>query len=148
MDKIGFPVRDYFIRYDDTEYSIRVNKETDIVVRPEAFLNHADPLNGKHNEKASEKSEEQKGRQQNDWRYYYGTRNHLDMLRRHRKKTEFLAFSGEVCLIILLRTVRSMLLRMEAERQQSKYEKKLFWDALHDGWVRKMGKREEYLPNK
>lgn len=148
VDKIGLPVREYFIRYDDTEYSIRVKNNTEIVVRPEAFLVHADPLDREQDEKAVIKPKEPAGRQVNDWRYYYGTRNHLDMLRRHGKKAAFLAFSVEILLIVLLRTFRSILLRDENGRHRARYEKQLFLDALHDGWLRKMGKREKYLPKK
>ena len=38
--KIGYPQKDYFIWYDDTEYCVRIRKYTKIAVVTSAILNH------------------------------------------------------------------------------------------------------------
>lgn len=69
--KIGLPEKDYFIWYDDTEYSIRIRKETKIAVIPSAKLNHKTVV-----------AESQHPRRYT-WKDYYGLKNRLHMVRKH-----------------------------------------------------------------
>lgn len=62
---IGLPQRDYFIWYDDTEYSLRIGKHSVIRNINQAVLNHKTKL---------AKKDEPLG-----WKSYYGYRNQWDM---------------------------------------------------------------------
>lgn len=44
LEKIGLPEKDYFIYYDDTEYSLRVRKYTDIINVSGAVIIHKTPI--------------------------------------------------------------------------------------------------------
>ena len=134
IEKIGYPRKDYFIWFDDTEYSMRVNRHSSILVFTGASLQHGDP-------EAPDRSAVV------DWRYYYGTRNHLDMLRRHRKPVQFLQFTVTVGLIILLRDIRMLLHCADpSEAMQDRKEKQIFADGLKDGLRGKLGKNPGWLP--
>ena len=134
IDKIGYPRKDYFIWFDDTEYSMRVSEYSRIQVCAKASLQHGDPA-------APDR------RAEVDWRYYYGTRNHLDMLRRHRKIGKLVRFAVTVGLIVFLRDIRIILHYTNTETvNQDRKEKKIFSDGLKDGLQGKLGKNPIWLP--
>lgn len=64
IEKIGFPKSEYFIWYDDTEYSLRINKYTKIKNVNNATINHKT----KSNVSADL-----------NWKSYYGYRNFINM---------------------------------------------------------------------
>lgn len=66
--KIGLPRKDYFIWYDDTEYSLRIRKYTKIRNINSAQINHK--ANSSYTTKLN-------------WKSFYGYRNALDMGIRH-----------------------------------------------------------------
>ena len=70
IDKIGYPRGDYFIWYDDTEYSLRVLKHTNIKNVNSACINHKTKVStdAKLN-----------------WKSYYGYRNQIDVGKRYSK---------------------------------------------------------------
>lgn len=68
IKKIGLPRRDYFIWYDDTEYSIRIRKHTKIRNINSAKINHK--ANSSYVTELN-------------WKSFYGYRNALDMGKRH-----------------------------------------------------------------
>lgn len=70
MRKIGTTIKDYFIYYDDTEHSLRLRKEGDIVCVPKIKIIHDMEMEIKNKDVIS-------------WKSYYGFRNRLDMLRRN-----------------------------------------------------------------
>lgn len=63
LANIGLPRRDFFIYFDDTEFSMRLKKVGRIVCIPEAIVNHASGKKGDENTLS--------------WREYYNTRNLL-----------------------------------------------------------------------
>ena len=65
IDKIGYPRKEYFIRYDDTEYSLRLCREGKIINVNSSTINHKIKVNN------SKKSF--------DWKFYYDVRNSIDM---------------------------------------------------------------------
>ena len=74
LEKIGLPKAEYFIWYDDTEFSMRLRKYGGIVNINAAHLNHKTML----------PSGEQKGFfMRMNWRTYYGHRNRLDAVKTH-----------------------------------------------------------------
>ena len=67
IDKVGYPKAEYFIKRDDTEYSLRLGKYGKIMNVNSACLNH--------------KVSVQNSKQSFDWKYYYDIRNGIDMTR-------------------------------------------------------------------
>lgn len=70
--KAGLPCSEYFIWFDDTEYSMRINRYTRFLVIPDAKLNH---------KTAAEVSKHPHRRY--DWREYYGIRNRILCVKKH-----------------------------------------------------------------
>lgn len=71
VKKIGLPLSEYFIWHDDTEYCLRINKFTKILVVPQAILIHkTSNYQGVYPRKY-------------DWREYYGIRNRILYVKRH-----------------------------------------------------------------
>ena len=71
VKQIGLPHAEYFILYDDTEYSLRIHQYSEILVITEAELNH----------KTKQNSDTYPRRY--DWKDYYAVRNRLLMIREH-----------------------------------------------------------------
>lgn len=129
IQEVGYPLKEYFIWFDDTEYSMRVAAKTPIVVITDAYLQHWDPR-------------EPLSVAPVDWKYYYGTRNHLDCLMRHRRYGEFLSFLIEVSLIVLLRRIKALV--NCHERKKNLYEAELFSDSIKDALKCRLGINEKY----
>ena len=72
IEACGLPIKDYFIWFDDTEYSLRVNEKYDIICVPSIRIFH---------DVSSDNSVL-------SWKTYYGARNRLDMIRRHFSKKQ------------------------------------------------------------
>ena len=71
VGKIGYPQKDYFIWYDDTEYCVRIRKYTKIAVVTSAILNHK-----------TAQAQETWPRHYT-WKDYYGIRNRIQMVDTH-----------------------------------------------------------------
>lgn len=72
LRKAGLPCSEYFIWFDDTEYSMRINRYTRFLVIPDAKLDHRTAANGpKHPHRRY------------DWREYYGIRNRILCVKKH-----------------------------------------------------------------
>lgn len=70
VDKYGYPKKEYFIWFDDAEYSLRIIKTEKIVCVPNIKAYH--DLDEKSNELS--------------WKMYYGMRNLFDLYRTHFSK--------------------------------------------------------------
>ena len=70
IDEIGLPKGDYFIWYDDTEYSLRVDRYTKIKNINSAHINHKTSMID-----SAELS----------WKSYYGYRNQIDVGKKYSK---------------------------------------------------------------
>lgn len=69
--RIGYPQKEYFIWYDDTEYCVRIREISQIMVIPAAVLNHKTvfkPMDWPRHY---------------TWKDYYGIRNRMHMVRTH-----------------------------------------------------------------
>lgn len=134
IERIGYPRKDYFIWFDDTEYSMRVVEHSKIQVITGAGLQHGDP-------------DAPDRRAVVDWRYYYGTRNQLDMLRRHKKIWKLFGFACTVRLIIMLRNIRRLMHITNPDAAKTDLEeKRIFADGLRDGLRGNLGKNPDWLP--
>ena len=71
IERIGYPQKEYFIWYDDTEYCVRIREISPIMVIPAAVLNHKTvfkPMDWPRHY---------------TWKDYYGIRNRMHMVRTH-----------------------------------------------------------------
>lgn len=74
INYVGLTEKDYFIYYDDTEHSLRLSRKGKIICIPSAEVIH--DIKSDINKKLS-------------WKYYYGYRNRLLMIKKHYKKRYF-----------------------------------------------------------
>lgn len=73
LREVGLPHKDYFIWYDDTEHSMRVNEKYEIICDPRIVVVHDIPVSKK----------------EKTWKGYYANRNRLDAYYRHLPVANF-----------------------------------------------------------
>lgn len=84
ITEIGIPRAEYFIRYDDTEYSLRIREKTKIMNVNAATINHKTVVPNSTNRII-------------DYKLYYDVKNRIDMAKRH--------FGKIAVFILYLRTI-------------------------------------------
>ncbi len=132
VEKIGYPIKEYFIWFDDTEYSMRIQKHTEIIVCTQAELNHKiTPVHSGENQHHTA-----------TWKNYYGTRNSIDSLRRHKMWKKLLKEIKRISGIIL------RFFKYTLQGDNCLIEAQIFWTGLKDGLRGKLGINPEYLPGK
>ena len=134
LKRIGVPRGEYFIWYDDTEYCLRI--KGGIALVPKARLNHKTTLNYKTGGILSRIT----------WKHYYGYRNRYDCARRHFGPLTCLNILGEY-LVFLLLSVFMLVLR-PTNREQWLYNIRMLRQVFVDCILGKLGKNDNYLPNK
>lgn len=127
IQKIGLPEADYFIYFDDTEYSHRVRKTGKVLCVPQSIMNHN--VAGGHDDNLI------------TWRAYYSLRNSLDILRRYYPRRFFVY---KVCTTYFRRC--SEVSRVLKKRK--KEETLLLKTAIKDAISGKIGKHEIYRPGR
>ena len=120
LQQAGLTNRDYFIWYDDTEHSLRLSKTGSIIVVPEIVVHHN--LESKSGILT--------------WKNYYGTRNLMDMYRRHFPK---LCYNYEF-FVLKSKCVINLLLHRNYDRV------KMYLKALEDSKKERLGIDELYKP--
>lgn len=131
IKKIGLPKKDFFIWYDDTEYSLRVRKHTNILNISNALILHKTKIPAQ-----SEQSNP------TDWKQYYGIRNQLITVKIHAQSPVL------AVLYVVYRTVRRMsgtLIKSERKGYR-KYMLRQDLKGLIDGLLSKSGANREYMP--
>jgi len=124
IKKVGLPEKDYFILFDDSEYSLRVRKITRILNLGENIVFHDSAANN-----SSSKS---------SWKFYYGKRNQIIM---EMKFTENL----NIYRIKLLKNyVKDFLDIIIKEKKISLIG--TLNQSYYDGLKNKIGKNEKFLP--
>lgn len=118
IEKVGLPLREYFIFYDDTEYSLRIGKIGVIKCVGDAEILHDSPENSIARQ---------------SWKYYY--------LFRNRMYTYKLYFNRYQCLVDRLKIVY-----MLARYYPSKLSLVQFGHALRDARHGKLGFVSQYQP--
>lgn len=127
IKKIGLPKKEYFIWYDDTEYSYRINQYTKVLNINDAIINHKTKIS----------------RSYLGWKSYYGKRNEIDILRKYYPKT------------VLYWNVTKRKLRsiynagkylMKGDYKNAIFTICVYSDAIRDGLNGKLGKNTKYLP--
>ncbi len=118
VDKIGYPKKNYFIWYDDTEYCVRIRKYTKILVVTSAILNH----------KVSNANEEWP--RHYTWKDYYGMRNRLCMVKEHGSFVDVLFNRVDMWLNVYFRNKLFDIVRFH--KQDWKYELSSYKRAVLD----------------
>ena len=123
INSVGYPIKDFFIWYDDTEYSLRVNKKYKIICYPDLLFIHdtAKPSLTSNN--------------CHSWKEYYGIRNRLVAIKRNYPHRYYsYAYWRKKAAIFL----------------KYNYKDKSFSDiardALKDAKNNVLGKNKKYLP--
>lgn len=130
IEKIGLPRQDFFIWYDDIEYSLRIRKYSKILNISDARVVHKTP-NIKPNSKEVKR----------DWRNYYGIRNGI--ITRAMYAENPLKFKLFIILGFLKRCFRILAPRYNGNRWYFfSYYCRAYWDGL----MNKAGKNDKYLP--
>lgn len=128
IKKIGYPMKEFFIWFDDTEYSLRLLKYGKIRNINSAYLNHKTTLNT------------QSG---HNWKSYYSIRNRIAILKKHFNEKELKKY---ICLL----RFKIVLLKILSILKKSLYYKnvyELYRDALQDGLADNLGKNHKYIPS-
>lgn len=135
LHAIGLPKSEYFIWYDDTEYSMRLIPYGGIININAAKLNHKTVL----------PSGEQAGFfMRMNWRTYYGHRNRLDAVKTHCSYATGMVIYAEFAVFISCGILMSAIPKYH---KQGVFITKMLWDALRDGKAGRLGKNKKYLPN-
>ena len=105
--EIGYPEKDYFIWYDDTEYSIRVKKVSPIIRMNRAIVNHC-----------------QKDANVLDsllWKKYYGIRNFLLMNKKHKNMfAYFFIRCGLWCRLMASCIIKQLIIERSIKRYKTR----------------------------
>lgn len=125
--KIGLPEKDFFIWFDDTEYSLRICKYGKIRNINSTFLNHKTKI-------ANSKGF--------NWKSYYSLRNQIVIIKKYFSKTTLLKFILSMYKIII---VGKIMQKLKNDEYYSKISD-IYQDALNDGLNNKLGKNNKYLP--
>ncbi|KRM63949.1 hypothetical protein FC14_GL000165 [Ligilactobacillus agilis DSM 20509] len=122
--KIGNIKEEYFIYFDDSEYSIRLNEEGDIFCIPSSIMYH-----------------DVESDRRSSWKDYYDTRNWIDLVKTHYSKPVLV---GAIIKMYLKRV--SILAKFA--RNRSKAHRKMCRIAINDGLQGNLGLNKEYGPGK
>lgn len=114
IDKVGYPRAEYFIWYDDSEYSLRLRKETKIINVNSTYINH--------------KTKKSNGSSVINWRGYYGTRNCGDVIKHHGTPIQYFLY----CFHIRMAQYKNRLLSFVSKNKYYSYSANLYKDALDD----------------
>lgn len=121
LQQVGLPKKDYFIYYDDTEHSMRLQKGRKVLCFPAIKVTHDSPAVSQTNLV--------------DWKHYYICRNRLDFYKSHFPRKYLYAFFTQVykayCHIL-------------TNRQVLQY--KIALEAIMDAYNGKLGLHETYRP--
>lgn len=127
IKKIGLPNKEFFIWFDDTEYSLRIREYGKIRNINKAWLNHKTKISNT------------KGY---NWKSYYGLRNQIIIIRKYFSKLTFIKFIISMQFWIISGKIMRILKNDPYYNQVSN----IYKDALIDGLKNNMGKNNKYIP--
>jgi rhamnopyranosyl-N-acetylglucosaminyl-diphospho-decaprenol beta-1,3/1,4-galactofuranosyltransferase len=131
IQEIGLPLKEFFIYFDDTEYSLRIHKRGLIFTVPGSRIIHGD--------RKANLSEPAMMRQPFDWKRYYGIKNRIYTYRKHGRGG--LAFYRSVCSYTFDDIQGTLRFRQSKLRSL----RIIFWGVI-DGLRGKLGKNSRFLP--
>lgn len=120
--EVGLPLSEYFICFDDHEYSLRLRRKGEIYCIPNSVIHHdvgEERLQG--------------------WKSYYDTRNWIDMIRRHYPKRYYY-------FAIVDRYVRRASFLAYVVKRRTKAYRRMNWHAIKDAVNKRLGKCSLYGP--
>lgn len=132
VSQIGLPKSEYFIWYDDSEYSLRLLKYTRIRNINSALINHKTKLS--YTDKLS-------------WKSYYGYRNKIDMGTIYSKCP--LVFKSYRILYHIIRCIQYYVMSIFTKGDEHKYyifAYQLMQDVIRDSLHGSLGINNKYLP--
>ena len=124
IKKIGLPNKDFFIWFDDTEYSLRIIKYSKIRNINNAIINHKTKI-------ANEKGY--------NWKSYYSIRNQIYVLKKYYGRKELNKFLFKCKLIKL----KHKILAIIKNKDYHKNIIKLYEEAISDGINSQLGKKKK-----
>lgn len=130
LKKIGLPSKEYFIYYDDTEYSLRVRELTKVLNVSSAKIIHKTPKKELSNITVG-------------WKNYYGIRNQILMRKKHSRWKFLNAY--------LLYHQLKFNLDVRRDRRYDGIRKKALYiynQGFKDGMKGVTGKRKDFMPGK
>lgn len=122
IKKIGLPKKEYFIYFDDTEYSTRIKKEGKIYCIPNSKMFHNTNVNAA-----------------TSWRDYYVLRNYLDLLKNHYPKKYYYSY-------MILEYVKKCTIFGKLFKGRTSKQIKMFKKAIEDARNGNLGKDSVYCP--
>lgn len=129
IQNVGNIHSDYFIHYDDSEFSLRIKE------RGFRSINVADAV-------VYHDSEGAKQLPIRDWRLYYDIRNRSHMMILHGKANKF--FKTIAVVLLAMRTSKSVLIRKKPSNYH--YNIMAVICGLRDAITQRLGKNEKFLP--
>lgn len=120
IEIIGLPCSDYFIQYDDTDYSNRIRKYTNVLCVSNSIIIH-------------DVSKEDYF--ETNWKTYYAIRNYLLLIKKFYPKRYFIF----ACLIYRMRPYSK-------KHRKDKLFSEIVKDAVQDAKNNVFGKNIKYLP--
>lgn len=121
LEKCGLPRKEFFIWHDDTEYCLRIHKESKILNINAAKLDH------KRKPGASD---------DHDWKNYYGLRNALYIYRQYAPEQYY---KEQIKLVVRF---------LKAWRNKDLILRKIYSSVLIANTNKKLGKDDRFLPGK
>ena len=136
MRKIGLPKAEYFIRYDDTEYSLRIRKYSKIFNINKSVINHKTKLMGLDVKASSEAD---------FFKLYHDVRNRIDMARCHLGIMSVVILYTRAIIQIILNSIMSIvtLFHNKENRCYHKNMVKCYKNAVKDAKKLKQSKIKE-----
>lgn len=119
LKKVGLINEKFFIWYDDVEHMIRLGKKGKIICSKNMIIEH----------------DIEKKRESLNWKYYYGFRNYIYMIKKH--------YPNQYIYILLLFFIKAILCPL---RGKSLKEVKMRLIAMRDAFYNKLGKHDIYKP--
>lgn len=122
--KLGTPFKDYFIHYDDIEYSLCVGEEGNIYCIPASIMHH-------DNEGPNDS--------QTLWKHYYDVRNWIYLVRRHFPRRYY-------WVAVIDQYLRKCSIVAAIVRKRSKSYRAMCLEAISDGRASRLGLNKKYFP--
>lgn len=131
LKSIGLPRKDFFIWYDDIEYSLRIRKITKILNVSQAIITHKTKIASNDFQRVYIP----------DWREYYGIRNRLVTILEHSS-------SKSLARIYVLYSFLKLVLSTLSSRYKGQRKHYFFVvvRSYKDAIFKKMGENDRYVP--
>lgn len=120
--RIGLPLKEYFIHFDDVEYSMRLARVGDIYCVPSSIMNHDTEETVKIT-----------------WKNYYGLRNEIVSIKKHYPKRYYY-------FLILDKYIRLCSFAARILKNRTSGQIRMYKAAIRDAIVGCMGMSKEYKP--